>query len=480
MTAPSPASVTARQGTPARCRLRLSGLCVALGLLALLVLIASLAVAQDTAPPIPPPAVQALIAADAHLAAGDWNEALARLRPHAADPRVAARLFDLGLALLTAADDPRLPEDARTALLDGAITAFRALLAANPAAVRVRLELARAFFLKGQDGLARRHFRRVLAGDIPEPVATNVQRFLAAIRARKRWSAYGGFALAPDTNIGQASEQRVVPICYGPFCGFTRTNPPPTAGVGLRLFGGGEYAHPLNDRTRLRLGASLARTEHAGRRWDSTTLRVHLGPEVALTPRTRASVLLTTARRWNAGVHAYDDPGLRLETQLRLTDRTRLTLDLARRERRHADPDTRDDDGPRSDLTLGATHQATPTLTLTGTLTLGRERPDHPGARTRTAGLRLGLTRDFARGWTVGIAGSLSRTLWDSRRTTTDRTRRQDTTTGVTLSVLKRDLTLAGFSPRLSIGTTRRTSTNTPDDQSYRRHYADLSVVRQF
>jgi len=230
----------------------------------------------------------------------------------------------------------------------------------------------------------------------------------------------------------------------------------------------------------LRLGAGLSHTDYKQRMWDSTTLRVHLGPEVALTPRTRASLLLTAARRWNADTHAYDDPGLRLELQHRLTDRTRLTLDLARRERRHADPDTRDFDGPRSDLTLGATHQATPTLTLTGSLTLGRERPDHPGGRTRTAGLRLGLTRDFARGWTVGLAGSLSRTLWDSRRTTADRTRRQDTTTGVTLSVLKRDLTLAGFSPRLSIGTTRRTSTNTPDDQSYRRHYADLSFVRQF
>ena len=34
----------------------------------------------------------------------------------------------------------------------------------RPGLVRVRLELARAFFLKGEDSLARSHFERVLAG----------------------------------------------------------------------------------------------------------------------------------------------------------------------------------------------------------------------------------------------------------------------------------------------------------------------------
>jgi len=461
----------------------LSWLCAALGFLALAVLLASLATAQESVAPTLTPAETALVASQADLAAGDWEPALARLTPHATDPRVATRLFDLGLVLLQAAEDPRLPEDARTALLDGAIAAFRTLLAANPEAVRVRLELARAFFVKGQDGLARRHFRRVLAGAIPEPVAANVQRFLAAIEARRRWSAYGGFALAPDTNIGQASTQRVIfqatPLGVLPF---TRNNPPPTSGVGLRLFGGGEYAHPLNDRARLRLGTGIAHTDYKQRMWDSTTLRFHLGPEVALTPRTRASLLLTAARRWDAGETSYDDPGLRLETQHSLSPRTRLTLDLARRERRYAPVARRALNGPRTDGTLGLTHQATPTLTLTGSLSLGREKPDDPDSHTHTRGLRLGLTRDFARGWTVGLSGTLVRTTWDALRRPpgTDRFKRRDTTTDATLSVLKRDFTLAGFSPRLSIGTTRRRSNDRPHDKSYRRTYADLSFVQQF
>ena len=76
------------------------------------------------------------------------------------------------------------------------------MLVDRPDLVRVRLELARAFFLKGEDTLSRDHFERVLAGDPPGAVAANVRRFLSRIRARRGWSMYLGAAVAPDTNIG--------------------------------------------------------------------------------------------------------------------------------------------------------------------------------------------------------------------------------------------------------------------------------------
>ena len=59
----------------------------------------------------------------------------------------------------------RTPEGKRRdELLDKAIAAFRAMLVNHPELIRVRLELARAFFLKGEDSLAKRHFEHVLAG----------------------------------------------------------------------------------------------------------------------------------------------------------------------------------------------------------------------------------------------------------------------------------------------------------------------------
>ena len=106
-------------------------------------------------------------------------------------------LFSDGMAAVEGAysetDDER-----RDVLLDEAITAFHAMLVVRPDLVRVRLELARVFFLKGEDGLARQHFEYVLAGDVPEEVKANVRLFLAEIRARRRWSFNLGMAMAPD------------------------------------------------------------------------------------------------------------------------------------------------------------------------------------------------------------------------------------------------------------------------------------------
>ena len=104
-------------------------------------------------------------------------------------------LFASGMKALNAAG--RATPDERDELLDEAIAAFRKMLVANPSLVRVRLELARAFFLKGEDSLAKRHFEHVLAGKPPAGVVLNINRFLAQIRARKRWSVHVGMALAP-------------------------------------------------------------------------------------------------------------------------------------------------------------------------------------------------------------------------------------------------------------------------------------------
>ena len=70
------------------------------------------------------------------------------------DPRAADLLFDAGMAMLVSAQAAPPSEAAvREALLDASITLFRAILVEHPDFVRVRLELARAFFLRGRDGL---------------------------------------------------------------------------------------------------------------------------------------------------------------------------------------------------------------------------------------------------------------------------------------------------------------------------------------
>ena len=159
-------------------------------------------------------------------------------------------LFRTGLAAVEASQVPGVSDEKRDTLLDKAIAAFRRILIFQPDLARPRLELARAFFLKGEDNLARQHFERVLASEQPEAVAKNVQRYLDAIRARRRWDAHFGFALAPDSNVNAASSEEIV-FLYGlPFT--VNDESKPSSGVGLILWGGAEYEHPLSERFELR------------------------------------------------------------------------------------------------------------------------------------------------------------------------------------------------------------------------------------
>ena len=211
--------------------------------------------AQDDTEPAAPGQTTADIEARAKalMAEGRHVDALALLGPLVEiRPIIMDVYFLVGLASIGAARDPAVSGENREAFLDIAVRTFRAMLVRNPGLVRVRLELARAYFLQGEDAEAKEHFERVLAGENPEAVVANVSRYLAEIRKRKRWSSYFGFALAPDSNIGAASDDRTINIFGLPF---ERDQEQLTSsGIGLSVWGGGEYQYPLRDRVRLRVG----------------------------------------------------------------------------------------------------------------------------------------------------------------------------------------------------------------------------------
>jgi hypothetical protein len=69
-----------------------------------------------------------------------------------------------------------------------AISLLRSILKQDPTLRRVRLELARAYFLAEEWELARREFFTVLSSKIPDQVRTNILGFLRAIDERRGWS----------------------------------------------------------------------------------------------------------------------------------------------------------------------------------------------------------------------------------------------------------------------------------------------------
>ena len=400
--------------------------------------------------------------------------------PSERDDRTAV-LFRIGMQSLTAAgqaDD----EDARQELYDRAIAAFRLILVNRPELVRVRLELARAFFLKGQDGLARRHFELVLAGGVPPPVAANIRRFMNAMQTRKRFTGYFGAAVAPDSNLNAASESEIIYIdtTIGRLP-FTRQGDfGARSGLGVSVWGGGEYQHSLSERLRLRVGADLAQREYSGSDFDQLFVAAHAGPRWIASPRTEISLLATAQRQWLGGLPYADETGVRLELDRRLTPRLWARGTAAYRVRDHQ----RDIlDGPVVDFT--ATFAWTPAPVLRVHATVGYERDHAASAHYRNLGrwMRVGTSLALPLGFTLGTSAQMRRTYYESGGSgpphfTLDGRRRFDRIRTFSVSVLNRAFTLFGFSPQLAVIHEARLTN--AQAQDYDRNRAELRFVRQF
>ncbi len=377
-----------------------------------------------------------------------------------------------------------LPEgDARDDRLSEAIAAFRAILLARPELVRVRLELARAFFLKGDDSLAKRHFETVLAGDIPAAVAANVQRFLRAIRARRKWDARFGFALAPDSNLNAASENRTIWLdAFGQRLPFRLSDDTARqSGIGVSVWGGGEYQHPLSARWRLRAGADVSAREYKGHDFDSHFASAYIGPRWLIDAQTEASLLATGQRQWSAGIPNTDQYGLRLEAGHSLTPRVHLQGRAGIRRRNCRDCDWLD--GPVGEVSLGANWAALPILRLGGQAGWSWSRANAEDWRSAGPQASLGATLDLPAGFTLGARASLQWTDFQGEgraapHYTIDDEPREDKTRTLSLSLHNRALTVLGFSPRVTlINEKRETNAQT---LNYERNRGELSFVRQF
>ena len=427
-------------------------------------------------PPVPAPAAD-VSGAQALVKAGKFEEALGILRPLARGRTIEANvLFLIGLAATGASQQPDLADDERDALLDEAIAALHTMLIDRPDLVRVRLELARAFFLKGEDSLARSHFERVLAGKPLAPVVANVQRFLAEIRARRRWTMYLGAAMSPDSNIGGASDERIIYINDLPFR--RDAEELTTSGIGVSVWTGGEYQYPLGDRLRLRLGGDLSRQDYGGSNFDQTSVSVHAGPRWLVDKDTEVSLVGNARRRWTGTSPSNDDLGVRVEAGHRLTPRIRVNgrASWYRRDNR-----TKDFlDGPILDFALGGSWVILPILRADGAAGYASERPKSERWRNASRWLRLGASVALPLGFTLGGSGELRWTDYEGNwfPFVPDGAPRQDRTRILRATVHNRAFTLYGFSPQLVVTNEARDTNAQLYD--YKRTRAELRAVRQF
>ena len=427
------------------------------------------------------PGAAGMAEAQALIDSGRFEEALLVLRPLLDQDGVSGNaLFLYGRAALEASQRPGHSDENRAVLLNEAIGAFRTMLVARPGLVRVRLELARAFFLKGEDDLAQRHFQAVLAGGVPASVAANVQRFLNRIRGRERWRYHVGFALAPDSNIGAGSDRRIIYIPFGgvdlPFV--RNAEELTTSGIGVTVWGGAEYQVPLADRLRLRAGGEASRREYERSRFDDFFLAAHIGPRWLVDRETEVSLLVSARQRWTGTAPEYRALGARLEVGRRLSQQVTAFLRASWHDRRYRTQTHLD--GPVLDASLSGAWVVTPTVRTNLTLGYGQEGQDSERERNRSHWLGAGVSVILPLGFTVGGGAEVR---WTDFETdwfphTPFGENRADRTRSLRASVHHRAFTVMGFSPELVVVQEERKTNAQLFD--YKRTRGELRFVQQF
>jgi hypothetical protein len=351
-----------------------------------------------------------------------------------------------------------------------AVGHFRSILVREPSALRVRLELARAFYLSHDYENAFRQFQFARAGKLPPGVEAAIDRFVAAIRHEKSWSYNLSFAVAPDTNINNGTSSREAVIFGLPFelSDDTRKR----SGTGLEMIASGEFAPRLGDRVRLRLGGAVERREYKGRSSDDMTVAGYAGPRVLL-ERWDLSLLGTAFQRRFGGRRLTEGFGARAEATLSGT-RTAISFGLGAQQVRY--PDYPLQDGRAFNLWGAAVRALTPASAVSGRLGASRRTARAHELASWSGWAAAGYFRDLPGGFSVYVEPSYGYTRYDAADPFFGM-RRKDRLLELQLALLNRRIVLSRFTPRISLTLGRRRSTIDLYDYTQRRIEAGVTSV---
>jgi hypothetical protein len=353
-----------------------------------------------------------------------------------------------------------------------AIRHFRAILSREPGAMRVRLELARAFYLDGDYENAFRQFQFARAGNPPESVVASIDRFLSLIRQQKSWSYSLSMAVAPDTNINNGTSDREAVIFGLPF--ELSDDARRRSGTGVAVEGGAEFAPRISERARLRIGAAVQHREYSGKDYDDLTVALHTGPRL-VTGKWDLNLLGTGFQRRLGGRRLSEGFGAKVEATHHSDARTAISAGLSLQQIRY--PHFPLHSGAAYSAWAGVTRALTPASFLTGRIGVSRKEARSGDLQNWSRWISVGYYRDLPAGFSVYGEPS----YWDSRYDDPDPffgVLRKDTIVQLRLAVLNRRIDVRGFTPRLAVTFARRRSTIDLYDYSQRR--IEVGVTRAF
>jgi tetratricopeptide (TPR) repeat protein len=348
---------------------------------------------------------------------------------------------------------------------------LRRLLDEKPQATAARLELAGALQRLGDTGSALHELRAVQSAGLPPSVARLIDRYSAALRARRPSGASFEFAVAPDSNINRATRSDSLGTVLGDF--HIADESKAKSGTGLSLTGQTFRRFALGDDSSLLLRVSGRGNLYRRGRFNDLAADLAIGPELSF-GRDRLQLEVGATQRWFG-----QKPYLR---SMRLAETFSHPLGsraLVRVSGSAAVVDNRLNDLQDGKSYLGqveAERALTPTTGLAVRLSLDRQALRDPGYSTR--GWRAGLTgwREIGR-MTMTLSGEIGRLRADQRLRLFP-SPRQDRSARLSLATSFRQLQYSGFAPVLRFSVERNRSSIAFYD--YRRTRTEIGLARAF
>ncbi len=349
---------------------------------------------------------------------------------------------------------------------------FEAILVRRPGLTRVRLELARAYYLTGRDDKAKYHFGLSMGDKLPSSVEATVEGFLRRIDARKRWSVSVSAAILPETNPARRTKSEEVRIGNVPFR--LDEDARSSSGVGKFVAGGVSFSPVIVDDLRAAFAASGAANLHERSDWNDISLSGDIGLTL-LSDRGSVSGGLRLGRRWLGGDPDHRSLGPWARLGMRLSNSTRLDMDISALHRKH---DTRTFlNGWRIAVrpTLRYTLDAQTLIEAEPTIEVASARAEHNGSRQ--IGFGVTASRAFDGGFSASVNPAFHARRYKDRHPLFGR-QRVDLGVRIGVRVLHRSVQYAGFAPYVGYSF-ERTRSNI-QIYGYRNHGAIFGVTRSF
>jgi tetratricopeptide (TPR) repeat protein len=407
-----------------------------------------------------PPVAAAVVEAEALMRAGRLQDAKHLLEVAARNaPTDSEMQFLRGLIAVELHD------------YKSAIHFFRSILVREPGVVRVRLELARAFFLAKDYDNAERQFRFARAGRVPASVAANIDRYLVAIRNVRQFTYGLSVAAAPDTNINAGPAESDVYLYGLPFT--LSKDARRRSGVGLAVDGSGEWSPHIRS-ARLRMGAQAHALWYRAGAFDDVTLGGYIGPRF-LSARWDVSPVLSGFRRWY-GNRVYNEA---LGASLRATYYTgrRLALNAAVgvQDVHYRLPEGQS--GPAVNGAFGFTYVLNPTSYVSAAVSASRQAARLSAFANTAVAFDASFYSDLPRGYSVAVEPFFANIAYDAAVPAFGVARR-DRQWSLRVSLLNRAVEVLGFAPRLAYVHIHDSSDISLF--SYDRDQIELGVTRAF